>query len=57
MKALELIIKKREGQSLSVEEINFLISKYDKGLIPDYQIAAFLMAVYFQGLNSKKPQH
>ncbi len=54
MKALELIIKKREGQSLSVEEINFLISKYDKGLIPDYQIAAFLMAVYFQGLNSKE---
>lgn len=54
MRALELIIKKRDGQSLSVEEINFLINKYNKGLIPDHQIAAFLMAVYFQGLNSKE---
>ncbi len=54
MRALDLIIKKRDGQSLSAEEIFFLIDKYNKGLIPEYQIAAFLMTVYFQGLNSKE---
>ena len=54
MRALDLIIKKRDGQDLSAEEIFFLIDKYNKGLIPDYQIAAFLMAVYFQGLNPKE---
>ncbi len=51
MNPYELIKKKRDGKALSKEEIKFLIDGYTKGKIPDYQISAFLMAVYFQGLN------
>lgn len=54
MNIYELIKKKRDGIILSKEEINFLIKGYTKGQIPDYQISAFLMAVYFQGLNFKE---
>lgn len=54
MRMLDLIMKKRNGQSLTPEEINFIIKEYNEGTIPDYQIAAFLMAVYFQGLNTKE---
>jgi len=51
MRTVDLIIKKRSGEALSKEEIEFLISNYVKGGIPDYQMAAFLMAVYFQGMS------
>ncbi len=54
MNILDLIIKKRDGGNLSNEEINFLISEFNKDNIPDYQVSAFLMAVYFQGLNAKE---
>lgn len=51
---VDLIRKKRDGQRLSKAEIEYLISKYTKGDIPDYQMSAFLMAVYFQGMNSEE---
>jgi pyrimidine-nucleoside phosphorylase len=51
MNALELIRKKRNSECLTGEEINFLITSYTKSKIPDYQFSAFLMAVYFQGMN------
>lgn len=51
MRAVDIIIKKRNGYSLNLEEIHFMIDGYVKGLIPDYQISAFLMAIYFQGTN------
>ena len=51
MHALDLIIKKRDGQRLSPEEIAFMVDGYTGGSIPDYQMASFLMAVFFQGLN------
>jgi len=54
VKALDLITKKRDGQSLSVAEINFLVQEYNSGVIPDYQMAALLMAIYFQGLSNKE---
>ncbi|MDO9533811.1 MAG: thymidine phosphorylase [Bacillota bacterium] len=54
MRALDLIIKKRNGQSFSTEEINFMISEFNSGRMPDYQMSALLMAVYFQGLNAKE---
>ena len=47
----ELIKKKRDGEELSREEVNFTVSSYTEGKIPDYQMAAFLMAVFFRGLN------
>jgi len=54
MRVLDLIIKKRDGGNLTTEEIEFLISEFTRGDIPDYQMSAFLMAVYFQGLNAKE---
>lgn len=47
----ELIRKKRDGGKLDPAEISLLIRAYTRGEIPDYQFAAFLMAVYFQGLD------
>ena len=51
MRMYDLIIKKRNGLALSKDEIDFIIGGYTKGEIPDYQVAAFLMAVYFKGMN------
>ncbi|MDD5131728.1 MAG: thymidine phosphorylase [bacterium] len=51
MNVIEIIIKKRNGQSLSAAEIKYLIDGYTSGNIPDYQMASFLMAVYFQGMS------
>lgn len=47
----ELIRRKREGGALTSEEIEFLIQGAIKGEIPDYQVSAFLMAVYFRGME------
>ncbi len=52
MNTIELIRKKRNGESLSKEEILFLVSSYTKNKIPDYQFSAFLMAVYLKGMNT-----
>ncbi|MFN8846635.1 MAG: thymidine phosphorylase [Bdellovibrionales bacterium] len=49
--AAEIIKKKRNGFPLNKEEINTLIQKYTLGEIPDYQMAAWLMAVYFKGMT------
>jgi pyrimidine-nucleoside phosphorylase len=51
MRAVDLIRKKRDSGEHSREEIDFLISGYTKGDIPDYQMAAWLMAVWIRGLN------
>lgn len=51
MNCIDLIRKKRDAYKLSKEEIRYLISEYSKGNIPDYQFSAFLMAVYFQGMD------
>jgi len=51
MTAYEIILKKRNGKILTKTEIDFLVSGYTKGTIPDYQFSAFLMAVYFQGMS------
>ena len=47
----ELIRKKRDGGELSKEEVEFIVSSYTKGEVPDYQMGALLMAIYFQGLS------
>jgi pyrimidine-nucleoside phosphorylase len=50
----ELIQRKRDGGELSDEELSELILGYTRGEIPDYQLAAFCMAVYFRGLSARE---
>lgn len=50
----ELIKKKRNGQNHTEAEIDFLIQSYTRNEIPDYQMSAWLMAVYFQGLDKEE---
>lgn len=47
----EIIFKKREGNVLTKEEIEFMIQNFTTGAIPDYQMSAFLMAVFLKGMN------
>lgn len=54
MRAIDIILKKRNNQELSTAEIRFLIEKYVQGAIPDYQMAAFCMAVYFRGMTERE---
>jgi pyrimidine-nucleoside phosphorylase len=54
MLMIDLILKKRDGKELTKEEIKFLIDNYVKGRIPDYQMSAFLMATYFQGMTEQE---
>jgi pyrimidine-nucleoside phosphorylase len=54
MRAVEIIEKKRDGYELSPEEIRFFVEGFTRGEIPDYQAAAFLMAVYFRGMTPRE---
>ncbi|MFN3694704.1 MAG: thymidine phosphorylase, partial [Ignavibacterium sp.] len=54
MNTIEIIRKKRDKHSLTKEEIEFLISAYTKGKIPDYQFSAFLMAAFINGLDKQE---
>jgi pyrimidine-nucleoside phosphorylase len=47
----DIIQKKRDGGVLTEQEIQWFIEAYVKGEIPDYQVAALCMAIYFQGMN------
>lgn len=51
MHIVDIITKKRDGAELSKEEIEFFIQGYTGGVFPDYQAAAWLMAVYFRGMS------
>jgi pyrimidine-nucleoside phosphorylase len=51
MRAAELIQRKRDGEELAADELSELILGYARGDVPDYQMAAFAMAVYFRGLS------
>src|SRR5690606_19186154 len=48
------ILKKRSGQVLTREEIEFVVNGYTNGEIPDYQVSALLMAICFQGMNEQE---
>ena len=54
MRTADLIVKKRDGGTHSSEELEYLISGYVTGDIPDYQIAAWLMAVFFRGMTPEE---
>src|SRR5690625_840540 len=57
MRMYDIIERKRDGYELSKEEIDFVISSYTKGEIPDYQVSALLMAIYFQGMSEVESAH
>ncbi len=54
MQAVELIRKKRDGDILSTAEINWLVDQYTQELIPDYQMSALLMSIYWRGMNARE---
>jgi len=54
MRMVDLIEKKKLGTELNKDEINYIVKGYTEGEIPDYQMSAFLMAVYFKGMNSEE---
>ncbi len=54
MRMVDLIIKKRDGYELTEEEIKYIIHGYINNEIPDYQISAFLMSVFFKGMTERE---
>lgn len=54
MRFVDLIVKKREGQTLTTDEINWWIQEYTEGNIPDYQVSALLMAIVFNGMDARE---
>src|ERR1700690_1674279 len=54
MRTVDLIHRKRDGEELSADEIAFLVDGYTSGNIPDYQLSAFLMAVFFSGMTDRE---
>ena len=57
MRMYDLIMKKRNGYELSEEEIRYMITEYTADRIPDYQMSAMMMAIYFQGMSEKETLH
>lgn len=57
MRIVDVINKKKMGHALTQEEIEFFVQGYVKGEIPDYQISALYMAIYFQGMNDEEIAH
>jgi len=56
MRAVDVIIKKRDGGELTPEEIRFFVQGYTQGTIPDYQAAAWLMAVFLRGMTDRETE-
>lgn len=54
MRMIDIIEKKRDGNSLTKAEIDFFIQGYTNNTIPDYQVSAFLMAIFFQDMNDEE---
>ena len=54
MRAVDLIQKKRDGQELTSNEVKWLVEGYVAGTVPDYQMSAFAMAVYFKGMTTRE---
>ena len=57
MRMYDLIYKKREGEKLEQSEIDYIIAGYTRDEIPDYQMSAWAMAVYFQGMDAEETAH
>lgn len=57
MRMYDLIMKKRNGGKLTKEEIYFMIEGYTQGKVPDYQMSAMMMAIYFVGMDEEETLH
>lgn len=57
MRMYDLITKKKQGEALTKEEIDFMIEGYTKGEIPDYQMSAMMMAICFRGMSEEETLH
>ena len=54
MRMVDLIVKKRDGLTLTRDEIDYMIQQYTDEQIPDYQMATMMMAIYFQGMTTEE---
>lgn len=54
MRMYDLIMKKRDGKKLTKEEIEFMTDGYTRGIIPDYQMSAMMMAIFFRGMDEEE---
>ena len=54
MRMYDLIENKKKGMALTKEEISYMVKGFVNGEIPDYQMSAMLMAIYFQGMNDQE---
>ncbi len=54
MRMYDIISKKKKGEELTTAEINFFVEGFTKGEIPDYQVSALMMAIYFQKMNKRE---
>lgn len=54
MRVVDIIEKKKQGQELSAEEIDFIVQGYTKNEIPDYQMSALLMTIFFKGMSNEE---
>ena len=57
MRMVDLITKKRDHGELTDDELTWMIQQYTAEKIPDYQMSAFLMAVYFNGMSAAERDH
>jgi thymidine phosphorylase len=57
MRVVDIIMKKRNGGKISEDEIKFIVRGVTDGSIPDYQLSAFLMAVYFNGMDFEETMY
>lgn len=57
MRMYDLIMKKRNGEILTEEEIEYMVMGYTGGKIPDYQMSAMMMAIFFRGMNEEETLH
>jgi len=57
MEMIDILYKKRNGQALTKEEIDYFVQGYNEERIPDYQMSALLMAIYFKGMSKSETVH
>ena len=54
MRMIDVIVHKRDGMELTDEELHYFVSEYTAGNIPDYQVSALMMAIFFRGMSERE---